>query len=412
MRCKHGEDDDDDDDHRRRRRFLMLLYMIRKRSKKNQCSFRSLLNEEGRKRRDRHLPRAALVHPSLSAWQQMYGCGIDSTLITVVGFDHNAFRELLELYKPYFDGFSPWTGDSDGRTYRRLRRAKRKGRGRIINAESSLGLTLAWFRFRGAEWALQGWFGYTGTHTNVWLRFGRRMLLKCLMKHPDARVKFPTDEEVTVLKGITEQRHYALDDVYCTADGLKLYFESCKEVEVQGMYFNGWQHDHFVSNLLVFSVCGRIISCVVNVPGSIHDSTMAIWGGVYDALYGVYQRTGGKCCVDSAFASNNNDYLIRSAEDTTKAKSAHEIVLLNQATSLRQAAEWGMRGVQSSMPRLRDRIKYEAEPSETGYETERSIILKIFPMLYNFRLELVGLNQLRNTYCPNWSKYGDYYIKI
>ena len=64
------------------------------------------------------------------------------------------------------------------------------------------------------------------------------------------------------------------------------------------------------------------------------------------------------------------------------------------------------------MPRLRDRIKYEAEPSETGFETERSIILKIFPMLYNFRLELVGLNQLCDTYCPNWSKDGDYYIKI
>lgn len=64
------------------------------------------------------------------------------------------------------------------------------------------------------------------------------------------------------------------------------------------------------------------------------------------------------------------------------------------------------------MPRLKDRIPYEADPEITGFATERSIILKTVPLIYNLRLELVGLNQLRNTYCPNWSKDADYFIKF
>jgi DDE superfamily endonuclease len=407
--------EDDDEAGLRRRRFLIILMLkIRERTTmRKTLEFRSLLNEEGRRRRNRHLRKEALADPKEAPWQKVWLSKDDSALITVTGIDFNAFNELLRLYKPHFEKYSPWTGDRDGRTYKEIDIYKSKGRGRkrLINASASLGLVLAWFRFRGAEWVLQGWFGFTGTHTNVWLRFGCRMLLKALLPHPEARVEFPSDERIAILQDIIRQRHEALSDVYCTMDGLKLFFQSCDELEEQGMYYNGWQHDHFVTNLLMFSACGRIISCVMNVPGSIHDSALALWGGVYDTLQEAYARTGGKCCVDSAFASANAPYLIRSSEDsTTKARTPHEMIQLREATSLRQALEWGMRAIQSSMPRLYDRIQYEAEPEETGYETERSIVLKLVPLIYNFRLEFVGLNQLRNTYVPNWSKDCDYYI--
>jgi hypothetical protein len=254
---------------------------------------------------------------------------------------------------------------------------------------------------------MQGWFGFTGTHANVWLRFGRRMLLKALMMHPEAAVKFPDDNEIEKLKDIVKQRHPNLTNVYCTMDGVKLYFEQCKELDVQSMYYSGWQHDHFVTNLICFSACGRIICCVLNVPGSVHDSTMALWGGVYDQLESAFERHGGQCCVDSAFSSTNVPYLIKSAQDLTEC-NAFDRLERSQATSLRQAAEWGMGAIQSSMPRLKDRIPYEAEDI---VESERSIVLRLMPLLYNFRLEFVGLNQLRNTYVPNWSVDIDYYIK-
>jgi hypothetical protein len=146
-------------------------------------------------------------------------------------------------------------GGNDGWNYKKLLKDKPKGRerDRIISASASLGLTLAWHHFCGAEWSPQGWFGFTGTHTNVWLRFGRQMLLKCLLKHPDAHVRSPNEEEISGLKETVKHRHPALEDVHC---GLKLYFEQSGDVEEQGMLHSGWQSDHFVTNLIVFSGCG------------------------------------------------------------------------------------------------------------------------------------------------------------
>ena len=75
-----------------------------------------------------------------------------------------------------------------------------------------------------------------------------------------------------------------------------------------------------------------------------------------------------------------------------------------QATSLRQAAEWGMRAIQSSMPRLKDHIRYE----EQG---ERRRMLTLVPLLYNLRVSRVGLNQIANTYVREWARDASFYIK-
>ena len=402
---------EEEDTHRRqkRRRNLLILWYYWHYKSRKVVTFRSQLNLEGRRRRDRCIRREALLDPDQSPWHKLYSSGNAASLITVTGMDPEAFGELLKIYKPHFDENTPWTGDCDGTKYRRLIANNSKGRGRkrIISAEASLGLVLAWYRFRGAEFILQGWFGFTGTHCNVWLRFGRRILLKSLRNHPDAKVSMPTTDEIRTLQGICMARHDALENVYSVADGLKLMLEAAPGDDVQGMYYNGWTHDHYVTNLFVFSVCGRIIACVVNAPGSLHDSTLASWGGVYEKLEQVYTECGGVCCVDSAFLANETAYLLKSAQDTTNAVTHKDFEVISQATSLRQAAEWGMRAIQSSMPRLKDRFLYEEEEKQ---HKERRIILELVPLLYNFRLEAVGLNQLRSTYVPNWSKDSEYII--
>ena len=274
----------------------------------------------------------------------------------------------------------------------------------MVTCSPCLGLVLAWFRFRGSEFILQGWFGFTGSQLNVWLRFGRRMLLKAIGKLEECRVKFPSDERISFLKEAVVARHKTLKNVFCVADGLKIHFESCHGLSEQSMYYNGGQHGYYITNLFVFAVDGRIINCVTNVPGSVHDSTLAIWGGTYRALEDIHSRNGGVCCVDSAFASGDVPYLIRSAQDKTSARRALDMQRIIEATSLRQAAEWGMRAIQGSMPRLKDAMHYE----ENG---ERKRILKLVPLLYNLRLARVGLNQIANTYVPNFSRNADYYIK-
>jgi hypothetical protein len=302
MTNEEVEEEDDAAQRRafRRRRLLLIAWLIYR--KKVGVPFKYLLDLEGRRRWDRRIPRAvpALLPPSQSAWMTLFESGNDQALITVTGMDFAAFNALVVVFEPWFNSHTPWVGGQDGSSYRPLDMNKVVGRKRLIDARSCLGLVLAWYRFRGGGFVLQGWFGLTGNHASVWLRFGRRGLFLALKDQEDASVEMPSDETIAALKNAVVARHNQLHDVYCVADGLKLHFQQHNDLDEQSMYYNGWHHCHYVTNVLVFSIDGRIIHGLMNAPGSLHDSTWAEWGGIYEALEETYNRTGGVCCVDSA----------------------------------------------------------------------------------------------------------------
>ncbi len=81
------------------------------------------------------------------------------------------------------------------------------------------------------------------------------------------------------------------------------------------------------------------------------------------------------------------------AEGATRGECERVASIQMQATSMRQSAEWGMRAVQSSFPRLKDRILYE----ERG---ERKLLLLSLFLIYNIRTRMVGINQILNVYMP------------
>lgn len=80
-----------------------------------------------------------------------------------------------------------------------------------------------------------------------------------------------------------------------------------------------------------------------------------------------------------------------------------EVIRLRNATSIRQAAEWGMRAFQGSFPRVKDRFKYEMNG-------ERKVMLWEAMLLFNFRTRLVGLNKIKSTYMPHLSVEANYFI--
>ena len=65
--------------------------------------------------------------------------------------------------------------------------------------------------------------------------------------------------------------------------------------------------------------------------------------------------------------------------------------MARDATSMRQSAEWGTQAFQSSMPRLKDPMKFETHG-------ERRVTLTMMILLYNFRARAVGINQLKSVY--------------
>ena len=281
-----SEDEENDD------KIWKIMLLLTHSNQWEDHSFWAKMTAEGRRRRDRHLSREALLDPEESPWQRLYNNGSDKDLITFTGFDRNTFDSLLELFGPAFDTHTPYINSApDGSSYKHIP-LKQRGRKRLVKAHACLGLTLSWYRFRRGEYILQGWFGFTSMHLNIWRWFGRRILLKILCNHPDAMVRFPTDEEIATQIEIVTLRHKLLKNVYCTMDGLKLKFQASTNLTEQSMYYNGWQHGHYITNLIVFSACGRIIACVLNVLGSVHDSMLAEWGGIYDKLEETYERTG------------------------------------------------------------------------------------------------------------------------
>ena len=212
-----------------------------------------------------------------------------------------------------------------------------------------------------------------------------------LSRDVNSKIGVPSRSRIEVYKEVIKQRHPALEDVGLSMDGLRLASEAPGSFVVQNNYYNGWKHNHCVASIFVFAPDGTIIFMVTNCAGSQHDSTLADLGGIYEKLRVLYEETGVKCCVDSAFSTKNRPYLIKSAQSPAE-DEAHKR-FCEQATSMRQSAEWGMRVLQSSFPRMKDKIVMK----DTD-ETRKSI--KLFALLSNFRSNCVGINQIRNVYMP------------
>jgi hypothetical protein len=229
-------------------------------------------------------------------------------------------------------------------------------------------------------------FGITNSPLSLWLRFARRIITKVLLKEPTAKVKL-------------------LQGVWGAMDGLKIILESSGDAVKQNMYYNGWTHDTYVSNLFLFAPDGKIKACFINAPGCLHDSMLATWANLYTQLDELFDLYGGRIVVDSAFSRHKGRSLIKSYQSNydQSGNRRQKHALNRQATSLRQMSEWGMRGLQASFPRLKDRLRYE----ESG---ERKIIIQMIVLLYNFRAAQVGQNQIKSVFYPHLERNVSQYI--
>ena len=244
----------------------------------------------------------------------------------------------------------------------------------------------------------------TGSSVATYIRFGRRLIIKILQNNPDAMVRAPSNEKIKEYQAAIAKRHPSLHYVWCTMDGLKLLLEQSGDFIIQSRFYNGWTHDHYVSSIFVFAPDGTIVICSINLPGNLHDSTIAEWGSVYKKLQAVYERSGGKCTVDSAFnCKKYGKFLIKSSQSDPWSDDINDYIVNTEATSMRQSAEWGMRMLQSSFPRLKDRFIYE----EHG---ERLLVLKMCVLVYNLRARRVGINQILNTYMPNLNRDANKHV--
>jgi hypothetical protein len=329
----------------------------------------------------------------MSSWRRLYYSENDQALITLTGLDHATFQHLLHLFQPVFDNYTPF-GEGDT-----IEKISPRGRKRAVMALDILGLVLAWTRTRGSLLSLQLHFGMSMTNLATYLRFGRRIVVEVLKNNPLSAIKIPSPAKVQEYKQLVRDKYPLLTNVWAAMDGVKTPIQQASTTKQQGYFYNGWKHNHFVTSVFCFCPDGTIPIAYMNLPGAMHDSTIAEWGGIYDKLASLYETTGAVTCVDSAFRMRSLPYIIKSSqtnyigEGNTDAAVRQDIMRKRQATSMRQSSEWGMRAMQSSFPRMCDRMAYEQKG-------ERRIAIKMMVYLYNLRARMVGINQIRNFFQP------------
>ena len=247
-------------------------------------------------------------------------------------------------------------------------------------------------------------FGVTGSTLSDWLRFGRHCLNIVLYDNFHAKIEMGSEEKIRLWKDAMAAKYPDLGNVYLAVDGLKLLIQKPGDDRVQNYFYNGWTSDHYVSNLFAFAPDGTIPVCILDAPGSLHDSTMTDFASLFTLLTGVYERNGGKVVMDSAFARADYEIIVKSGQEV-RFDLGENVAWENwQATSARQYAEWGMHALKGSFPQLHDRFRYE----ETR---ERKTMLLTIVLLYNFWANKVGMNQILNTHMPALSKDANYYLE-
>jgi hypothetical protein len=168
-------------------------------------------------------------------------------------------------------------------------------------------------------------------------------------------------------------------------DGLSLSSQCTDERNIQNAYYCGYDCNTMVNNVFAYGPDGKVFFCAINFPGSWADGSLTA-----RFLQHIKKRIGDyKICVDQGFPRSGEASGIlvgpipeRSARRLYPAMRDQLLKRSNVYTSLRQASEWGMRGLQGSFPRCRKRL-----PTENY---QRRKILEAIVFIHNFWTEIVG----------------------
>ncbi|CAE6449966.1 unnamed protein product [Rhizoctonia solani] len=191
-------------------------------------------------------------------------------------------------------------------------------------------------------------------------------------------------------------------------DGLSLPVSTSSDPEVEQATYNGWLHDHRITNVIVFAPDGCILSARVNAPGSWHDSRTA--GHIYTQLKDK-TPAGFFLIADTAFPRTSADMTgkiktplkERAALGEDPVRAAEQLAYSNAITSARQPAEWGMRALQGAYGRLR-------MPLDINNPVGRRVLLDTCFRLHNLRTRLIGINQIQTVYMREWGSESDRFL--
>ena len=152
-----------------------------------------------------------------------------------------------------------------------------------------------------------------------------------------------------------------------------------------------------VNNFFAYGPDGKIFFAIIDFPSSWGDGMLTAW-----FLPFIKNRIGDyKICVEKGFPRSGDAHntLVGPLSKLTE-RQLHPMVcdkllcVSNLHTSLRQASEWGMRGMQGSFPHCKKRLPTDCK--------QRKLVLESIMLVHNFHTEIVGSNQIKTVFDPEY----------
>ena len=333
--------------------------------------------------RDRHiLLRPAIVDPSASAWRKLYEKADSASFLHMTGLTREAFRALLE----YVFDLEEFT-------------RRRRGRPRSIGPDGYLGLLLFYLGSTMNYKHLCLIFGLTPSVCGRAINFMLRRTVRLLKGNPFAKVKFPSDAKMREFADMVQAREPLVDDIIGFMDGVSMPTQCTSERVEQNAFYCGYDCDTMVNNVFAYGPDGKVFFAAVNFPGSWADGSLTA-----RFLHQMKKRIGNyKICVDQGFPRSGDAYGTFVGPVTRRAaRRLHRDIrnyllrISNVHTSLRQASEWGMRGLQGTFPRCKKRL-----PSD---DKLRRLVLDAIILVHNFWTDYVGYNQIKSVFDPEYAR--------
>jgi hypothetical protein len=225
----------------------------------------------------------------------------------------------------------------------------------------------------------------------------RSLVVRGLKNHRSSKIQFPDQDTMRRFAALVQAREPLVDNIIGFVDGFSAEIQCSSNHLDQNAYYDGYLHDTFVNNVLVFSPEGKVIAAAINYPGSWHDSTVAL--NIIDACDAHLENYA--ICVDQGFPRSGrllhkfvgplNVHTRRNLLPELRAYMLRKHAIY---VSLRQAAEWGMRALQGTFARLKSRM--------TSSKPNRQLLILSILYLSNFRAQHVGLNQIATVFNPEY----------
>jgi hypothetical protein len=279
---------------------------------------------------------------------------------------------------------------------------RRRGRPRSLGADGYLGLLLFYLGSTMQYKHLCLIFGLTPTVCRKAINWMLRRTVRLLADHPFAKVRFPDDVKMREFVNMVKVREPLAEDVIGFMDGVSFQTECTSERVEQNALYCGYDCDTMVNNAYAFGIDGKVFFAAVNFPGSWADGSLTA-----RFIHQIKRRIGGfKICVNQGFPRGGDaSGMFVGPVSKRQARRLHRNVRIyllrvsNVHTLLRQASEWGMRGMQGTFPRCKKRLP--------GNDEMRRLVLDAILLVHNFRADYVGYSQIRTVFDPEYERVAN-----